>query len=386
MNGHEVWVVEFYSPYCDHCTEFVPVYQKAAEILKGVVKVGAVNTDRYDDLGMRFKLESIPTVKIFGSDKNNPKDYKGDRSGQALAEAAMAAVNKMVNAKLGGKLAGSKLDVIQLTDDNFEEVVLKSNDMWMVEFYAPWCTHCQSFAPHWDKVASSLKGKIKVGAMDVTLHRDTADLFGINGYPTITYFPPGPKNSGSRRNYEGPHVALDIIQWALDKFDENIPPPELIQIVGKDSFKEACEKTHPLCVISVLPHILDCQSNCRYDYLDILKALADKHKKKMWGWAWVEAGAQVDLEDVANIGGFGYPVMAVVNPKKMVYSILRGSFSSSGIDEFLRDVYYGRSNTAHVKRLPKIVESELWDGKDKELPKEEDIDLSDVVLDEKDEL
>lgn len=80
--------------------------------------------------------------------------------------------------------------------------------------------------------------------------------------------------------------------------------------------------------------------------------------------------------------------MAVINPKKLKYSILRGSFSTTGIDEFLRDLSNGRGNTAPVKgqQLPNIVEAELWDGKDAELPIEEDLDLSDFDLDEKDEL
>lgn len=53
-----------------------------------------------------------------------------------------------------------------------------------------------------------------------------------------------------------------------------------------------------------------------------------------------------------------------------------------------RDLSYGRGNTAPIKeqKLPEIVKTEAWDGKDGELPQEEDIDLSDVDLDEKDEL
>lgn len=53
-----------------------------------------------------------------------------------------------------------------------------------------------------------------------------------------------------------------------------------------------------------------------------------------------------------------------------------------------RDLSYGKGNTAPVKgpELPKIVTIEPWDGKDGVLPEEEDIDLSDVDLDEKDEL
>ena len=51
---------------------------------------------------------------------------------------------------------------------------------------------------------------------------------------------------------------------------------------------------------------------------------------------WVEAGAQPDLEQKLDIGGFGYPAMAVLNSKKLKFSLLRGSFSEEGINEFLR--------------------------------------------------
>jgi protein disulfide-isomerase A6 len=54
------------------------------------------------------------------------------------------------------------------------------------------------------------------------------------------------------------------------------------QIIDEDTLKEACEQ-HPLCVVSVLPHILDCQAVCRNDYLDILNKMGDRYKKKMWG-------------------------------------------------------------------------------------------------------
>lgn len=62
------------------------------------------------------------------------------------------------------------------------------------------------------------------------------------------------------------------------------------------------------------------------------------YKQFFFSWVWAEAGAQIDLESALDIGGFGYPAMAVVNVKKMKYSLLRGSFSESGINEFLR--YY----------------------------------------------
>lgn len=58
--------------------------------------------------------------------------------------------------------------------------------------------------------------------------------------------------------------------------------------------------------------------------------------KMIASWVWAEAGAQIALETALDIGGFGYPAMAVVSSKKMKYSIFRGSFSETGINEFLR--------------------------------------------------
>lgn len=116
--------------------------------------------------------------------------------------------------------------------------------------------------------------------------------------------------------------------------------------------------------------------------------MGDKFKTKQWGWLWFEAGAQTGIEEILDIGGFGYPAMAVVNIKKLKFSLLRGAFSKDGINEYLRDLSYGRGQTNSVKgtTLPQINEIEPWDGKDGQLPEEDDIDLSDVVLDEKDEL
>ncbi|CAH0561883.1 unnamed protein product [Brassicogethes aeneus] len=385
--GDEVWIVEFFAPWCGHCKSLVPEYQKAANALKGIVKVGAVDADQHKDLGGRFAVKGFPTIKIFGANKNKPEDYNGARTAEGLVDGALAAAKKKAKASFGGGSSGgssSTDDVVELTDSNFDKLVLQSDDMWLVEFYAPWCGHCKNLAPHWAKAASELKGKVKLGALDATVHQSKAQEYGVQGYPTIKYFSPDDKRNA--QEYNGGRTSNDIVQWALDKFSENVPAPEINQIVGEKSFKDACDK--PLCVIAILPHILDCQSKCRNQYIQTLTELGEKFKKKLWGWVWSEAGSQMELESALDLGGFGYPAMAVINAKKMKYSILRGSFSKDGIYEFLRDLSYGKGNTAPVKgqELPKINKVEAWDGKDGELPPEDDIDLSDVDLDERNEL
>lgn len=54
-----------------------------------------------------------------------------------------------------------------------------------------------------------------------------------------------------------------------------------LQILSETDLEEACEQ--PLCVISVLPHILDCNAACRNEYLKTLQTMGDKYKQKMWG-------------------------------------------------------------------------------------------------------
>ncbi|XP_026320166.1 protein disulfide-isomerase A6 homolog [Hyposmocoma kahamanoa] len=383
-NNDDVWLVEFFAPWCGHCRNLVPEYQKTAKALKGIVKVGAVNADEHKSLGSKFGVSGYPTIKIFkGRDHSQ---YQGQRTANAMVEAALQAAKEMAFARLGKKSgSGDKSDVITLTDSNFKELVLDSEDMWLVEFYAPWCGHCKNLEPHWAKAATELKGKMKLGALDATVHTSMASRYQVQGYPTIKFFPAGKKSSGSVEDYNGGRTSTDIVNWALDKLTENVPPPEIIQVVDEETMKACAEK--PLCVVSILPHILDCNAACRNDYLTMLTKLGDKYKNKMWGWIWAEAGAQTSLEEALELGGFGYPAMAVVNAKKLKFSTLRGSFSETGINEFLRDLSFGRGRTAPVKgaQMPKVSKTEPWDGKDGELPPEEDIDLSDIDL-EKDEL
>jgi protein disulfide-isomerase A6 len=213
-----------------------------------------------------------------------------------------------------------------------------------------------------------------------------ASRFQVQGYPTIKMFPAGKKDWNSAQEYEGGRTSSDIVRWAEDKNAANIPPPEVLQVTDESVLTKACENNQ-LCIVSVLPHILDCQSKCRNDFLSTLKVLAEKFKRQQWGWVWAEAGQQLEMESSLDIGGFGYPAMAAVNSRKAKFSLMRGSFGETGINEFLRSISVGRGSTAPLKnaKLPAIKKVDAWDGKDGVLEPEEDIDLSDVSLDDLDD-
>jgi protein disulfide-isomerase A6 len=68
---------------------------------------------------------------------------------------------------LAYSLYGPKSDVVKLTSSNFQKEVVESSDLYMVEFYAPWCGHCKKLAPEYEKAAKALKGVVKLGGVDM---------------------------------------------------------------------------------------------------------------------------------------------------------------------------------------------------------------------------
>ncbi|KAG5266122.1 hypothetical protein AALO_G00250020 [Alosa alosa] len=394
LQSDSLWLIEFYAPWCGHCQSLTPEWKKAATALKGVVKVGAVDADQHQSLGSQYGIQGFPTIKVFGANKNKPEDYQGGRTGQAIVEGALTALRSLVKERLSGKSGssgqsrqggggGGKKDVVDLTEDNFDRLVLNGEESWLVEFFAPWCGHCKRLEPEWAAAASEVreqtKGQVKLGAVDATIHQGLASRYGVRGYPTIKVFVKGEQPV----DYEGGRTRSDIVARALDLYSANAPPPELLEILNQDVLKKTCEDNQ-LCIIAVLPHILDTGAAGRNGYLEVMMKMADKYKQKAWGWLWTEAGAQMDLESSLGIGGFGYPAMAAINARKMKFALLKGSFSETGIHEFLRDLSVGRGSTSSVggAALPKIHTVEAWDGKDGVLPEEDDIDLSDVDLDD----
>ena len=82
-------------------------------------------------------------------------------------------------------------NVIELTDQNFEQEVLKSDVPVLVDFWAEWCGPCRMMGPTVDQVATDYAGKVKVGKLDVDANQQTAYRYGIRGIPTILLFKGG---------------------------------------------------------------------------------------------------------------------------------------------------------------------------------------------------
>jgi thioredoxin 1 len=81
--------------------------------------------------------------------------------------------------------------VSEVTDQNFESDVLKSDQPVLVDFWAEWCHPCKMLAPTVDKVAQEYEGKAKVVKLNVDDNNQTAQRYGIKGIPTLILFKGG---------------------------------------------------------------------------------------------------------------------------------------------------------------------------------------------------
>eukprot|EP01135_Chromosphaera_perkinsii_P009449 Nk52_evm7s1762 gene=Nk52_evmTU7s1762 len=100
-------------------------------------------------------------------------------------------------------------EVETLTSSNFDSFI--QTEFAVVEFYAPWCGHCKSLAPHYEKAAGRLKKlehPVLLGKVDATVENELASKYGVSGYPTLKIF-----RKGNEFPYEGPREEEGIVKY-----------------------------------------------------------------------------------------------------------------------------------------------------------------------------
>ena len=117
----------------------------------------------------------------------------------------LAIVSLMVASTLALYSAGSP--VTQLTAKDFDKVY---KGVWLVEFYAPWCGHCQRLAPEYEKAAKALKGMARIAAINADSEKVNV---AIQGFPTIKFFV-----DGKMSDYNGERTAKGIVDFILSEY------------------------------------------------------------------------------------------------------------------------------------------------------------------------
>jgi len=79
-------------------------------------------------------------------------------------------------------------NIVHVSDDSFDQDVLKAEGPVLVDFWAEWCGPCKMIAPVLEELADEYGEKLKVCKMDVDANPDTAPKYGIRGIPTLILF------------------------------------------------------------------------------------------------------------------------------------------------------------------------------------------------------
>ncbi|CAG9460508.1 unnamed protein product [Pedinophyceae sp. YPF-701] len=146
----------------------------------------------------------------------------------AALVAALVSVALVPNVALATDTEESMPGVVDLDSSNFDTVVTGAKGAF-VEFYAPWCGHCKHLAPEFKKLGAavtadaSLRSRVTIGKVNADTHRALGQKFGVQGFPTLMYFPRGvrPTSDKDAVPYNGARSAGAIADWIRDQLADD---------------------------------------------------------------------------------------------------------------------------------------------------------------------
>jgi protein disulfide-isomerase A6 len=199
-------LVEFFAPWCGHCKKLAPIYEELAGLYaKESVVIASVDADAHKDLGSKYGVSGFPTLKFFPASSTTPEDYGGGRELSDFID--------FLNGKIGShvRVKTAPTDVLALTDDTFDSIVLDPKKHVFVEFYAPWCGHCKRLAPDWEKLGQTFSGDadVVIAKIDADKYKVHSGKYGVTGFPTLVYFS---KTDKSGNRYSGGRSLDELVK------------------------------------------------------------------------------------------------------------------------------------------------------------------------------
>jgi protein disulfide-isomerase-like protein len=121
-------------------------------------------------------------------------------------------------------------DVVTLTSSDFKDSVKEG--LWLVEFFAPWCGHCQQLAPIYSKGATALKGKLNFAAVDAEANDDLRVEFGVSSFPSIKLL----RGGELREDFEGERTVAGFEAYYEKVKDMGAKPASVVQELTTSNF------------------------------------------------------------------------------------------------------------------------------------------------------
>lgn len=260
IESKDTWFVDFFAPWCPPCMQLLPEYRKVSRSMGHLVRFGTVDCTMHDSLCAKYKIRSYPTTVLYN--QTVPHHYHGSHTAGGLEDFIQDTLNP---------------PVIFLTPESFENMVaLKTEDeIWVIDFFAPWCGPCQQLAPQWSKLARmfSEEPNVHIGSVDCQQYHELCSSQGVNTYPNIRLYPRGSSGISRFSSYNGwNRDAASLRAWVYSFF-----PSTVADLSRTDFYKKLLIDSEPWVIDFYAPWCGHCQMFAP-EFEHIAKALVGKAK------------------------------------------------------------------------------------------------------------
>ena len=82
-------------------------------------------------------------------------------------------------------------NIFDVTDNDFDASVLQSEGVFLVDFWAPWCSPCKMIAPILEEIAIHYGDRLKIAKINIDENQETPQKYSVRGIPTLMIFKNG---------------------------------------------------------------------------------------------------------------------------------------------------------------------------------------------------
>lgn len=215
--GKLTWLIEYFAPWCGPCQRLAPEWQSVGRALSILpfVKVASVDCEAESALCSSQGIRSYPTIRMYSSDTDSMSTfvwYKGQRdSVSILSWVAQFFPRKVRN----------------LDPHELQQEAMNDQNLWVVDYFAPWCEHCRILEPQFAIAAQLLKSSVQFGRLNCDRYGSECARAKIRLYPTLMAYDPRYQKKKIPNGFVINGTTAEAIRRSILDFSSRISHDEL---------------------------------------------------------------------------------------------------------------------------------------------------------------